>query len=488
MRLSWIALALSAFVLPACKEKQPTQQSEAIINKPLKADSKPFILPPIPDLNPQYVTFALNAAKGATFRTPSGSEIVVPADALLDKNGQKPTNNKVELRYRELHDAVSIYLAGVSMAHKDGNLSTAGSFDLRCGDENLHLVKPVKVKMASYTEGGDFDFFYLNETDKKWDYLGTRKPEKNFNKIRLLKKAKNKRNTLVFPLNRDYFAFNYMSILDVYNENDYSFMHSNETIDSALAAISAKLKAYGLGWENNRCNNNNRVQWEGGEYPASLFVWRNVLKKTFPAWSKNQYGALSKIKDNRYMYRLENKDSTIVDIELEAVMPLKSLFAFPPEKWKNQYVATMKEVKKERERVKRMANLYRTFEVNQFGLYNWDKMMKEEGRVVLDARFDFPTDINNKLTSLDVIYISGDNKSVVTFPKISWDKMALMPDTKARLFAILPDNKVAIFRSQRYAFLDFVSWRKTQTPQYQFVMEEEKEVKTAADLRKVLGI
>jgi hypothetical protein len=488
MRLSWSVLALAAFVLPACKEKQPTQLSEAIINKPLKADSKPFIAPPIPDLNPQYLTFTLNASKGARFRTPSGSEILVPADALLDDKGQKPTTQWVELRYREMHDAVSIYLAGVSMAHKDSYLSTAGSFDLRCGDEKLHLVKPVKVKMASYTEGADYDFFYLNETDKKWDYLGTRKPEKNLTKIKLLKKAKNKKSTLAFPLNRDYFAFNYLSILDVYNGDDYAFLKSNETIDSALAAISSKLKAYGLGWETTRCNNHKMIQWEGGEYPASLFVWRNVAKKPFPEWSKNQYGSLSKIKDNRYMYRLENNDSTYIDIELEAVMPLKSLFAFSPERWKNQYATTMREVKKEQERVKRMVNLYRTFEVNQFGLYNWDKMMKEEGRVVLDAHFDFHTDINNKLTSLDVIYISGDNKTVITYPKTSWAKMALLPDKKARLFALLPDNTVAIYRPQRYAFLDFTTWRMLQAPQFQFVMEEETAVKTEKDLRKVLGI
>ena len=114
--------------------------------------------------------------------------------------------------------------------------------------------------------------------------------------------------------------------------------------------------------------------------------------------------------------------------------------------------------------------------------------MKADNAVVLEAEFIFPTTVNEKLTSLDVIYISGDNKSVITFPKIRWDKLALIPDDKGRLFTILPDNKVALFAVPFYSKLEFEKWRQQKTPQYIFKFEEKKGIKNEADLRKILQI
>jgi hypothetical protein len=195
---------------------------------------------------------------------------------------------------------------------------------------------------------------------------------------------------------------------------------------------------------------------------------------------------------NRFMYHVVNeedaKNPKSFDVELEAVMPLKSLFAFSPEQWKKDYEKTLAKVRAEQVRVKQMASLYRTFEVNNFGLYNWDKLMKDENAVILAANFDFPSEINPKLTELNVVYISGDNKGIITFTKASWDKMALLPDKKGRLFTILPNNKVALFNNTQYSHLDFEKWRKEKTPQYLFDMKTQNDVQTEADLRRILQI
>jgi hypothetical protein len=192
---------------------------------------------------------------------------------------------------------------------------------------------------------------------------------------------------------------------------------------------------------------------------------------------------------NHYMYSVENeKDSTYFEVELECVMPLKSLFAFSPDEWKNQYAATMQKVKKEQERLKQIADVYRTFEINKLGLYNWDKLMKDDNAVVLEANFEFPAAVNEKLTTLDVVYISGDNRSVITFPKISWDKLALIPDAGGRLFVLMPDNKVALYSVPKYSKLDFNQFRKSKTPQYIFKLEEKTNIKTEADLKRILQI
>ena len=88
------------------------------------------------------------------------------------------------------------------------------------------------------------------------------------------------------------------------------------------------------------------ITWQQTEYPASLYVWKNVHQKPFPNWAKKSWEQFKDLGKNHYVYHIENeKDSLVFDIELECFMPLKALFAFSPEEWKNQYVATMQKVK-----------------------------------------------------------------------------------------------------------------------------------------------
>ena len=248
-----VSVLASSFCLFACNENN---KQEAVAKNEFKAitSQKPFINPPVTDLIPQYVSFTLDASKGTTFRLKNGSEIVVPADAFTDENGQI-LRGTIEMKYREMHNALSIYLAGVPMNYKNGHFTTAGTFDLRAfqQNKNIQLQKPLKVKMASYTEGSDYDFFYLNENERRWDSLGHRKPEVNVEKQRLLKSIENQRFTQRFPLDRQYFAFNYMAIMDVYYNDDWRILSKQKTIDSAFTAITSKLESYGLGWENNYC-------------------------------------------------------------------------------------------------------------------------------------------------------------------------------------------------------------------------------------------
>lgn len=504
MRKSLIINSLIAiiFATTACQDAAKPTTKEVISNNTIKASVPNFSLnPPIPHLTPSFQTFAFDAAKGTIFNVRSGSQITIPAHALTDKKGQL-LRGPISLRYREFQDALSVYLAGIPMTYKNGHFSTAGSFELRSLTDNdsLQFVKPVTVKMASYTEGSDFDFFKLNDTGN-WDSLGYRKPEINTYKKKRLIANNIKTQNLKKLYDRSLFAFNYMAIMDVYYNDDWKILGKNSVRDSAFAAIKNKLTQYDLGYYNCFVDNNQVIEFDGYEAPAALWVWRHLGKNTLPEWAKNAesaYGYLDKISKKNYVLNIENNKDTALKFstEIEAVMPLKTLFAFAPSDWKNRRSVVNAQIKADQIRVKQMADVYRTFTVNQFGLYNWDKLMKENGSVTVEAQFDFNGNsnnnsnapINDKLTTLDVIYISGDNRSVITFPKLSWDKMALMPDNKARLFTVLPDNNVAIFTPQQYAKLDFSLWKtQKQTPQYLFKMTT-KTAKTAADLKQLLQI
>lgn len=496
MRKSLIINGLFTIVIAtsACQEQAKPTIKEALSDNTIKATVPQFSLSsPIPNLTPTFDTFAFDAAKGTIFRHASGSEISIPAHALTDKNGQL-LKGLISLRYREFQDALSVYLAGIPMHYKNGNFSTAGSFELRTAQngDDIHFVKPIKVRMASFTEGSDFSFFKLDDTKGNWDSLGYNKPEINQLKRKILA---NKRAAISKAMlkERNLFAFNYMAIMDVYYKDDWKILGSERTLDSAFSAIQSKLAAYDLGWMDCYADNRTVIAFDGYEAPAPLWIWKNLTANPFPEWAKKKeggYGYLTKINEKRYVLTVESYKDTALKFttNIEAVMPLKTLFAFSPEDWQQRRAATLAQIKTDQMRVKQMADVYRTFEINQFGLYNWDKLMKENGAVVVDANFDFQAVINNDLTTLDVIYISGDNRSVITFPKLSWDKMALIPDDKARLFTVLPDHKIAIFTPQQYKKLDFTLWQNQKSPpQYLFKMTT-KTAKTTADLKQLLQI
>ena len=79
-----------------------------------KVIEKPFISPPFADLNPQYSDYNFDASTGDTIFIASGTEIIIPADIWVNENGEK-INGNINLKYRELSDAIGIFLAGLGV-------------------------------------------------------------------------------------------------------------------------------------------------------------------------------------------------------------------------------------------------------------------------------------------------------------------------------------------------------------------------------------
>ncbi|MEM9916835.1 MAG: hypothetical protein AAF990_01990 [Bacteroidota bacterium] len=431
-----------------------------------------FIQPPIPELDPALDSFEFAIDQGADIRIASGTRIQIPANALMHADSQQATG-KAKVFYRELHNAFDVYLSGIPMSYNGGHFTTAGSFELRVRQEkeNLQLKngQEAMVRLASYESGDDYDFYRFGEQDGQWERKGTAPPEINQEKVERKKKIKRMTPSLKFPLNRRYFAFNYRAILDVYFNNNRSLFKEDE-------ALRQKLKSYGLGWTDAEIHK--RIDWKGKSEHASLMVWKNLSGKSFPEWAKHRYGRLEKLRGNRYAYTLTKKDSSdSFRVELLAVMPLKALFAYSPDYWLNNYQATMKKVEDERKYWQDMASVYRSFRLADFGIYNWDKLAKEEEAVLLSANFDFDDQERPKTVNLSVHYISGDNKCLIKFPENQWSNMKLLPDENGRLFALFPGKRLVVLPAQAYRQIPFEQLRSAPTkPEQLFELKTYEQV------------
>ncbi len=110
-----------------------------------------------------------------------------------------------------------------------------------------------------------------------------------------------------------------------------------------------------------------------------------------------------------------------------------------------QYEAYLSERRKtEEKRVVEEGKLMRRFEIEQFGIYNWDRMMKQENTIQFAATFNFDT--SARYSDVKVYLITKiDGNAVVVYDKASWGVFSINPSAQNKIVAILPGNKMAVY-------------------------------------------
>ncbi len=422
-----------------------------------KLAKKAFIDPPFPHLNPQYSGFDLKAETGGTYVfEKSGSVITVPADIWVDSLGNKITGN-MKLKYREFHDAYDIFLSGATMRYDTAgmpqSLETAGMFEILAFKDNKEVFiakgKKLTVKMASYTSEDDHNFYFLDEKAEKWQFTGTSKPEIN-TKIKIIRDTIEKMQPeLAFPLGEDYFALDYTGILDVYFKNDFLKIEKNKKNND----LEKKFKSYGITWT--KIWGSNYIKYHGLDMRVYEILWKNVSGRSLPNKTTDYYVETAKyIGDDVYVLTINHKGKSR-DIKVEAVMPLRTLFAQNPEDWQSKYDQIMASIRQEEERLKMQASVFRTYDVTGTGFHNWDKVYNREDKIDILAEFKFDREISQDMGDMMVYYFVENNKTFVQInSNLKDQKIMLVPDSTAKFVAVMSDTEAAIFSSSEYKKLD----------------------------------
>lgn len=445
-----------------------------------------LIQPPIPALTPQFVEKEFNVEEGVIWNFPNSTQIRIPANALMDKDSND-LKGKATLKFRDYHNAVDVFLSGIPMNYSDssgitGNMQTAGMFEVRVevdGKEAfLKEGKNVRIELASQVPDKGYNSYFLDEEAKEWTYLEPNKAQRNKKKITQKKVVEELRPGIPFPLSRKYFALDYWVLKDAYFKDD------KKKFDDVL--LKQQLEAYGLDWLNSESLDG--VDYNGKKKPAALMVWKKISNYDLPRWVENSTTHFTKMGGNRYNMRIkseEGKDST--DVLVELVMPINYLFKLPPEEWANDYQAAFSKFKKEEKRLAVMSDFMRNLDVNNFGIYNYDIIMKEDEALQVSAGFNFKEKFDENVSAPDVYYVPGTGRAVVKYPQYQWKDFPLMPDEKGMMFSLLPGNKLAIYDRKEYGNIDFKKLKKEEKPSFEFDMVTVIEnITSAKDLEKVL--
>jgi len=393
------------------------------------------IKPPIANVDVAFQNQNIDATKVQTLNYADGTSINIPADAFVDENGQPV--KEVQFQYRSIKTPGEIIASGVPMSYDSAgvryNFQTAGMFEIQAFSNGKKVMlkngKALNVNMAS-NQDGDYNFYQFDQKSGAWNYQGNAPKQINEARKSLLAKLPKQVRKPVEPMK---FYADKDKVLDL--DVDY--------------AQFADLKEYkGILW---KCADTDNRK-----------IADSLLKH---AWTKTNLEA-SNIEKNIYKITLESKGRKgefLVSPVLTGRNYTKALTI---------YTSQMREyenIQKEIARAEAQAEFSRNYAVRTMGLCNWDCVYRDPQLVWINAKYEIDALKNIVNNSIELFHVSGENV-IVKYTTQSLDKFSFNPNRKNTLFAILPENRVAVFTNEDFKKIS-PSTNPNKSADYTFAMK-----------------
>jgi hypothetical protein len=396
-----------------------------------KLNSKSFygedlsIKPAFNGLDLPFKNYSVDASKEQKiFIEETGTEITIPANSFTDMNGN-PIKGKVQINFREFHDASEIIMAGIPMHNPDNGayMESAGMFEIRGKfngqDIKLKDDKRINVNMASYRDGNQYDFFKLGDDNGRWKTLSENdEPKINLKRKEELEKIKKQRyscqpvepvkmgssNKFIFDMDVDYKKFPELS---VFKGVVWQFSGNAQDADNPEKNASA----FETEW--NRIN----LEQSGDHYKLEM---KNG-DKSFTTRVKPV------LKGKDYEKAKEQFNKKLAD-----------------------YDKLRKELDQRDELIKNQANFQRMYEISGLGTYNCDVWKNEEVSDPVEVKVDFEEsfDYAENMPALQFFLVNKTRNAVVRYSLGGLNNFRMPLETPTSLIAILPGNRVAYIDSK----------------------------------------
>ncbi len=427
LRSFFIFLILGS--LAACDESESASEAFVPPTDVLQTASEEAFaaITPLKGVEVPMHRFEWTAQEGGRFELKNGTLVEVPPQAIVDVDNN-PISGRVEMTYREFHDAADILMSGVSMrydsAGKPHVLSSAGMLEIRVSKNGEPLFlkdgKSIEVTMASFAQGS-YNLYYLNEETKAWEYTLTHAPKPNPNrKSRLsgvkppplpLKPEKLDRNKdLVFNYDINYGSFPELAIY-------------------------------------------NGIQWKYAD-----IVDNKSKDPTQDSWitqERWQAVTLSKKNGRKGLYYLNLKNSvrtaTVIvspvleDLDYEEAM----IYYLHTKKERDNLMAKLAE---EQDRIAQQAAVLRPCPVSKLGFFNWDKALNTNNfsKMAVNFRLENETDgVPSKIQQ--VFLILPEKNAVLSYHRDEWADFRYLPGTPIQIVTFLKEEGFAMVDAKVFA-------------------------------------
>ena len=396
-----------------------------------------------------FSSFVVAPDSSVTVTISDGSKIHISANSFIDSLGRK-TMESVVLNYRAFKDPAEILASGIPMSftNKTGRINkcfqSAGMFELQAKTESGKSVfirneNPITVDLASNIHGDGYSNFFLDTQKGEWIYSGEEMKTINAEKLNLKKQIERLKESVAFA-GKKYFVLNNIGLLDVYFDDDYTKVY--EYITEKNRPLPNKLLKYGI--ESKNISSNNNINLNKNVLPASMIVWENLQHINFPKWTKNKLADIRKINGDTYEIAIngDHNKSEFFKTKVKAVMSIKSMLRFNPERWAGNYKEVLAEIRKEEATLAKMGDFYRTLEINAFGIYNCDKFYSNPESFSVITKIILPPSKNN-FKPEKVFYVSKRDKISIDYKLKDFMELRLCADNSACLYTVLENDMLA---------------------------------------------
>ncbi|OFY80945.1 MAG: hypothetical protein A2281_12860 [Bacteroidetes bacterium RIFOXYA12_FULL_38_20] len=427
-----VFFALAGFLLVTCKTEKNTAAVSTVLS------------PAFEGVDVKFSPFNLDANKGGVIHLDNGGSIVVPPDAFVDASGESVTGT-VKIDFREFHNAYDIILAGIPMSYDSAGVKydfeTAGMFDIRgyAGNSEIFIREgsKISVNLASFNQGEDFGFYALDEKSGDWQYITTGRSEINVTKKRVLDSLSALGDKPVKPLKYEK-GGTYLDFKVFYNQFP-ELKELGSVIWKYTGTVDREDPSKNKWIYREKWASMDLIPYnsEAGQYKLKLTSNQKAFETTISA--------------------------VLIGDDFNAAMEIFQ-----------EQMGMYREKFTERVQKEEMANLQadilRSYDISSFGIYNWDRYMKQPSVIAVKADFKFDAEIPDK-NDIIIYLISDNEKSLVKYAYSDWDKFAFKPDNTNKLVAVIPGNKIAVFTIRDFENINTDEIKAQKSPVYTFNMK-----------------
>ena len=176
-----VAIAITVLIIGYnyfIKDKAEKDIAQNITSIDFDKNAK-FINPAFSNVDIPFSEFTINAEKGDTIFYESGSILVFPPNAFLNKEGEI-IRGDVKITYRELSDPIDFFISGIPMNYDSNDVEytfeSAGMMEMYGFKNNESIFinpnsKP-EINLASKTTDPAHNLYYLDTIQRKWIIKG----------------------------------------------------------------------------------------------------------------------------------------------------------------------------------------------------------------------------------------------------------------------------------------------------------------------------
>ena len=478
----------------------PTPSESTVSTDSLITESVFKITPPLENVDVSFATYSVNTLEGRKIIHDGWSYIQVPSEAFLNAEGQI-VEGTVEVQYREFQDAADVFLAGIPVTYDSLGQQyfwqSAGMVELKAfyqGEEVFpNPERPITIELASTEGGKDYNLYHFDT--KGWSYKGkdeVKKVRKTISeatggtipvkRAQAIKRVETRIDNIKIQLKQINLQMDSLKVtvpkapkqaekgkhlfnIDVYN-GDFPELEVYKNVLFQIGDENEDFKPnlYNVNWDEAYITErvkdlNYNLQLRHRRKKYSFVVYPVLAGRDYEEAMK-EYGGKYKTYQNEYAKSMSNEKALHESLEQERERLLKLQ--------KTAYIQNSVQ-----------EQLYRTFKVEKFGLWNVNQPSKV-AKQTISATF---MDGEGSPIKIEQVHLAElDNNALYIFQPSTYEYFSYNPEARNVIWSVDNEGSMWVYWPTYFEYIP------QDQPSFEFIMEKvDQRFENAEEVKAFLG-